>query len=58
MEVAERTGRPGWAGKPLRQLSVGELTEALVYLEECEPADDALSRALAAQLAERTAAVC
>ncbi|WP_170177724.1 hypothetical protein [Thermomonospora umbrina] len=50
--------RPDWARKPLRQLTVSELTEALVYLEEREVADDALCRALAAQLADRTAAVC
>ncbi|REE98546.1 hypothetical protein DFJ69_4036 [Thermomonospora umbrina] len=55
METGER---PDWARKPLRQLTVSELTEALVYLEEREVADDALCRALAAQLADRTAAVC
>ncbi|ACY99479.1 MULTISPECIES: hypothetical protein [Thermomonospora] len=54
MDVAER---PDWAKKPLWQLTPEELTEALAYVEEHEPSDEALSRALAVQLAELTVGV-
>ncbi|RSN68092.1 hypothetical protein DMH08_11815 [Actinomadura sp. WAC 06369] len=50
------TSRPGWAVKPLRQLTTRELAEALEYLERNRPDDDVLGRALAGEFARRTAA--
>ncbi|MBB4778613.1 hypothetical protein [Actinomadura livida] len=47
---------PRWAVKPVRQLTAGELAEALGYLERHRPDDDVLGRALAGELARRTAA--
>lgn len=47
---------PRWAVKPVRQLTTGELAEALEYLEEHHPDDDVLGRALAGEFARRTAA--
>jgi hypothetical protein len=51
-----RPGRCGWARRSPRQLTVEELAEALAYLDSRGLADDALSRALANQLAKRMAA--
>lgn len=53
---AQRTAPPRWAVKPLRQLTAGELAEALEYLERHRPDDDVLGRALAGEFARRTAA--
>ncbi|XRQ06701.1 hypothetical protein ACN3XK_60905 [Actinomadura welshii] len=47
---------PRWAVKPVRQLTTGELAEALQYLERHRPDDDVLGRALAGEFARRTAA--
>ena len=47
---------PGWAVKAVRQLTAGELAEALEYLERHRPDDDVLGRALAGEFARRTAA--
>ncbi|GAA4239740.1 hypothetical protein GCM10022254_61200 [Actinomadura meridiana] len=47
---------PGWAAKPVRRLTAGELAEALHYLERHRPDDDVLGRALAGEFARRTAA--
>lgn len=47
---------PRWAGKPVRRLTAGEVAEALEYLERHRPDDDVLCRALAGELARRTAA--
>ncbi|MFG2086934.1 MULTISPECIES: hypothetical protein [unclassified Spirillospora] len=47
---------PCWAVKPVRQLTAGELAEALGYLERHRPDDDVLGRALAGEFARRTAA--
>lgn len=47
---------PRWAVKPVRQLTAGELAEALEYLERHRPDDDVLGRALAGEFARRTAA--
>ncbi|MGP4022666.1 hypothetical protein [Actinomadura sp. 3N407] len=47
---------PRWAVKPVRQLTAGELAEALGYLERNRPDDDVLCRALAGEFARRTAA--
>ncbi|WP_207943772.1 hypothetical protein, partial [Actinomadura sp. KC345] len=47
---------PGWAVKAVRQLTVGELADALEYLERHRPDDDVLGRALAGEFARRTAA--
>lgn len=47
---------PRWAVKPVRQLTAGELAEALGYLERHRPDDDVLGRALAGEFARRTAA--
>ena len=47
---------PYWTGKPVRQLTTGELAEALAYLERHRPEDDVLGRALAGEFARRTAA--
>jgi hypothetical protein len=48
--------RPGWVDKPIVQLTVDEITEALAFLTTSADADDILSRALARQLADQTAA--
>ncbi|MCW2916161.1 MAG: hypothetical protein JWN52_4229 [Actinomycetia bacterium] len=48
--------RPAWAGKPIVRLTADEITEALAFLTAREDADDILSRALAKQLADQTAA--
>ncbi|WP_147339356.1 hypothetical protein [Actinomadura spongiicola] len=47
---------PRWATKPVRQLTAGELAEALEYLERHRPDDDVLGRAVAGEFARRTAA--
>ncbi|TDC70936.1 hypothetical protein E1200_03515 [Actinomadura sp. GC306] len=54
--AAPRPAPPRWAGKPVRQLTTGELAEALAYLERHRPDDDVLGRALAGEFARRTAA--
>ncbi|RKS79004.1 hypothetical protein BZB76_0442 [Actinomadura pelletieri DSM 43383] len=65
MNIDPRTARatdrpsrplPRWATKPVRQLTAGELAEALDYLERHRPDDDVLGRAVAGEFARRTAA--
>jgi hypothetical protein len=54
--AAPHPAPPRWAVKPVRQLTAGELAEALAYLERHRPDDDVLGRALAGEFARRTAA--
>lgn len=56
VDVPPNSKLPRWAMKPLRYLTLGELADALGYLERNRPEDDVLGRALAAELARRTAA--
>jgi hypothetical protein len=49
-------GRRRWARKPPRRLTAEELAEALTFLDSHDRVDDALSLALANELARRMAA--